>query len=635
MISTKWENHFRFEYLLYLVKESAENPFRQEPAGSFKKKDRIYHRCYWQIRNLEGKNELLRPGDWSLIFQRSSVSVYEKRKKDQRIVICLNQGSTVDLAEVTSERPLGEFFIGRTRQPKEGKIIFSIGAGEGVVLSTHFRYPNRIRKAGILAHVSSLPSPFGIGDMGPECYRFIDFLHQAGQRIWQILPVNPVDEKGSPYAGWSGFGGNIYLISPEILFEKGYLTAEEIETKKTEESHFSFSQIKERKDWLFERAYARFRKEINQQYQNFCEENKEWLRNYGLYCVLKEEFSNEPWQKWPFCYAFRDFQALAEIAERLPERIDYHQFLQYEFQDQWNRVLEKAREKSIVIVGDVSLYVSVDSVDVWSHPELFEINSAGTAEFVAGVPPDYFSDQGQLWEKNPTYRWKENQKTDYHWWQQRIQQCLKRSQLVRLDHFRGFKSYWQIPAQSKSAINGTWKKGPGENFFQSLERKFGSLPLIAEDLGSITNPVEVLKNRFALPGIEVLQFGRWGEKEQILYTGTHDNDTLLGWVKKSKKDPDYQKILRKAKIPATLPSQEIAKKLIRFAYQSDNLWLILPLQDAMGLDDHARMNTPGTTENNWNWRFQKKDLDSALQERLIELVSLGERWTEDLICEDF
>lgn len=634
VILANWENHLQFEYLRYLVQESTKNPFKQEPINAFKKKDRIYHRCYWQIQNLEEKNNLLQPGDWQRIFQKSAVSIYEKRCKEQRIVICLNQGKKEYLAEIESKSPLGELFTGHVHHPIDGKVTFSVRAGEGMILSTHFYYPNRTRKAGILAHISSLPSSFGIGDMGPECYRFIDFLHQTGHRIWQILPLNPVDEKGSPYAGWSGFAGNIYLISPELLAEKGYLTEEEIEAEKTKESDFSFSQVKERKDRLFERAYVRFCKDKKKEYEDFCEENKEWLKNYGLYCILKEKFSNAPWQEWPSPYAFRDFQALDEIAKRLAERINYHQFLQYEFQDQWNQVLQKAKARSILIVGDVPLYVSMDSVDVWSHPELFEINSAGTAEFVAGVPPDYFSDQGQLWEKNPTYRWKENQKTDYRWWQQRIEQCLKRCDLLRLDHFRGFKSYWQIPAQSASAINGTWKKGPGEDFFHSMERRFNSLPFIAEDLGIITSPVEALKNRFALPGIEVLQFGRWGEKEQILYTGTHDNDTLLGWVRKSEKDPDYQKILRRAKISETLSYPEIANELIRFAYQNDNIWMILPLQDALGLDDDARMNTPGTTENNWNWRLKKEDLSPALQERLIEWVRVGNRYPEDLIREE-
>lgn len=634
MIDTTWENHLQFEYLRYLVKESSENPFTEEPTNSFKKKDRIYHRYYWQIRNLEEKNKLLQSVEWQRIFQDSSVSVYEKRQKDQRVIICLNESKKKYLAEIESKNPLGEIFTGHTHHSKDGKVTFSVGAGEGTVLSTHFHYPNRIRKAGILAHITSLPSPFGIGDMGQECYRFIDFLHQVGHRIWQILPLNPVDEKESPYAGWSGFAGNIYLISPEILCEKGYLTTEEIEAEKVEEALISFSEVRERKDRLFEKAYVRFCQERKKEYEDFCKENKEWLKNYALYCVLKEEFSNTSWQEWPPLYSFRDFQALDEIANRLTERIHYHQFLQYEFQEQWNQVLERAKAKSILIVGDVPLYVSMDSVDVWSHPELFEINSAGKAEFVAGVPPDYFSDQGQLWEKNPTYRWKENQKTDYRWWQQRIEQCLKRCDLLRLDHFRGFKSYWQISAQSSSAINGTWKKGPGEDFFQFMERRFGSLPFIAEDLGSITYPVDALKNRFALPGIEVLQFGKWGEKGQILYTGTHDNDTLLGWVQKSENDPDSQKILRKTKVSATLAPQEIAKELIRFAYQSDNIWMILPLQDALGLDDSARMNTPGTTENNWSWRFKKEHLSSVLQKQLIEWVQVGKRCPEDLIRED-
>lgn len=634
MSSTKWENHLHFEHLRYIVEERNDSPFQEKPAGHFKKKDRLYHRCYWQIQNLEKREGFFRRGSWQLIFRKSRVSIYEKRKKDQRMIIGLNQGGKEYLVEVESEDPLGEFFTGRVHHSKDGKVFFSIDPGEGMVLSTHFCYPNRIRKAGILAHVSSLPSPYGIGDMGPGCHQFIDFLHQAGHRIWQILPLNPVDEKGSPYAGWSGFAGNIYLISPEILCEKGYLTVEEIEEEKTKEL-LSFPQIRERKDRLFEKAYSRFCGKENRGYQKFCQENKEWLKNYALYCILKEKFSNTPWQEWPSSYAFRDFQALDEIAEQLSGRVEYHQFLQYEFQDQWNQVLEKARSQSILIIGDVPLYVAMDSVDVWSHPELFELDSAGAAEFVAGVPPDYFSDQGQLWERNPTYRWKESQKTDFRWWKQRIAQCLKRCDLLRLDHFRGFKSYWQIPAGCSSAIYGTWKKGPGEEFFQSMERNFEVLPFVAEDLGSITHPVGALKNRFALPGIEVLQFGRWGEKEQILYTGTHDNDTLLGWVQKSKNNPNYRKVLRKAKIPATLSEEEIAEELLRFTYQSENIWLILPLQDVLGLDDQARMNTPGTTENNWSWRFRKEDLNPALQEKLIELVKWGERCPEDLIDEVF
>lgn len=495
------------------------------------------------------------------------------------------------------------------------------------------------RSCGILLHPTSLPSRYGIGDLGQEAYNFIDFLARSGQKLWQILPLNPPGLGQSPYQCFSAFAGNPLLIAPDKLVEEGLLDqADLVDCPAFDAAQIQFAKVEAFKRALFRKAFNRFKvREKSTSYERFLEENSSWLGDYCLFMAAHEHFAGLPWNRWERPLAWRNPQTLLEYLVRLRDEIDYHSFLQYAFFRQWQALKDYAKGRGIKIIGDLPLYISHHSSDVWVNPQYFELDSSGDMAKVAGVPPDHFTATGQLWG-NPLYRWEEMAQDNYLWWRQRIKTLLNLVDMIRIDHFRGFEAFWEIPGQSLTAVGGKWVKGPGEKFFATIENYLGSLPVIAEDLGHITPEVVKLKEQLGYPGMEILQFTLAGGQEKaflpgyyeencVVYTGTHDNDTLLGWYRKAlAAEPQAKKYLKKYfNLHERSPAGEVCWRLIEFAYSSGADTVVIPLQDLLCLNSEARMNYPGTVEGNWRWRFSRKCLTADLQHRLAELVSRYKR----------
>ncbi|QNB44991.1 4-alpha-glucanotransferase [Thermanaerosceptrum fracticalcis] len=485
------------------------------------------------------------------------------------------------------------------------------------------------RASGILLHPTSLSSKYGIGDMGPEAYKFIDFLKRSKQRLWQVLPLNPVGYGWSPYQSPSAFAGNHLLLSIDILREEGLLTAEDIGSiPPFPEDMVQFPLVAEFKDRLLRKAFAKFNTgEKSPAYEAFREENAYWLEDFVLFMALRRHFGGLAWNSWKRAIAFREKEAILYYQKNLHEEIAYHCFLQFKFFKQWTDLKRYANAQGIKIIGDLPIFISYDSSDTWANPRLFALDDRGNPVKVAGVPPDYFSETGQLWG-NPHYDWAEMEKDDYQWWRKRFEYLLKLADFVRVDHFRGFEAYWEIPAGESTAVNGRWVKGPGEKFFFTIRRYLGELPVIAEDLGVITPEVVELKEKCGFPGMKVLQFlaeeeleRESGEEEIVYYTGTHDNDTLLGWYRK--------KILSQLDSPESGHNEEEkCWEYIELVFCSRAKWAIVPLQDVLCLDNEARMNTPGTVDGNWQWRFREGALTSGLEKRLALLTLKYQRYRE-------
>ena len=470
------------------------------------------------------------------------------------------------------------------------------------------------RGAGILLHPTSLPSKYGVGDLGKEAYKFVDFLAAAGQKVWQILPLGPVGFGYSPYQSPSAFAGNPLLIDIDELLQHEWLTPAEARVAYTSKSSFiDFERVIAFKIKCFKRAWAAFQKtkdtEIKGQFQAFVEEEAYWLDDYALFDAAKKEFKNKAWFQWPEPIRSRDAKALKKLAERLADNVGYAKFVQFIFHKQWHKLHEYAKEKGIQIMGDMPIFISHDSADVWANQKLFDLNADGTAKTVAGVPPDYFSATGQLWG-NPQYDWKAMEQEDYGWWKKRFRNLSKLVDMVRIDHFRGFESYWEVDGKAETAINGHWRKGPGKKFFDIIKQEIGDMEIVAEDLGIITDEVEALRDACGFPGMKVLHFtlhfneqGRLGcvaPENSIVYTGTHDNNTTVGWY-----EHDIDESTRAA-VASLLHKKmdrpkDIAKGLLKFALASEARLAIAPMQDLLGLDERGRMNTPGTVGLNWKW----------------------------------
>ncbi len=497
------------------------------------------------------------------------------------------------------------------------------------------------RECGILLHPTSLPSKYGIGDLGPEAYRFIDFLAAAGQKLWQVLPLNPVGYGESPYSALSAFAGNPILISPDKLIAEGLLDAADIEDLPIfDASKVQFAQVKKYKQSLLYKAFKRFAVlEKPVEYCHFVNRNQYWLDDYCLYMALKKYFNGLPWNEWDQSIAGRDQYALERYREYLHEDIAYHRFLQYVFFNQWMDLKAYARSKGIKIIGDLPIYVSYDSSDTWAQKKYYQLDSDGLPLEVAGVPPDYFSETGQLWG-NPLYNWEVMQNDNFQWWKERFDHLYSIVDIVRIDHFRGFEAYWAVPYGDKTAENGRWVKAPGEQLFKELSRHMGvkGLPVIAEDLGVITSEVRELKEQFNFPGMRILQFAlESGKVEEFspfyhahnlaVYTGTHDNDTMLGWYQKNAaKNPKLKRILKDYfLIDDTMTNQEICWRFIELAYYSFAAAVIIPLQDVLCLGSEARMNYPGTVGGNWQWRFSRESLTDDIAVRLCKLGKLCNR----------
>jgi len=490
------------------------------------------------------------------------------------------------------------------------------------------------RQCGILLHPTSLPSIYGIGDMGKEAYKFVDFLQQSHQTFWQILPLNPVGYGWSPYQGLSAFAGNSLLISIDKLLEEKLLVENEIEEADFPPEKVDFTAVTHYKEKILRKAFQRFEKSSpsERDYFSFLEKNKFWLDDYSLFMALKEHFNGLPWNLWKSSIANRNEKAIKHYEKLLDDRIRYHKFLQYIFFKQWRELKNYANKKGIKIIGDAPIYVAYDSSDVWKERHLFKLDSSGNPIVVAGVPPDYFSKTGQLWG-NPIYRWNKMKQDNYLWWRNRLEKALEVADFVRIDHFRGFEAYWEVPTGEKTAVKGKWVKGPGEDFFKNVEQHLGKLPLIAEDLGFITEEVVQLRKKFGFPGMKVLQFAFEGgegelldalsEKDTVLYTGTHDNDTILGWYENvALKTPRIMKLIKHYfdTEPEKMSEEEICLGFIKIAYSSKAKKVILPLQDILYLDSSARMNVPGSSRGNWQWRFNEGCLDEKQIELLKSLV---------------
>ncbi|MBN1831681.1 MAG: 4-alpha-glucanotransferase [Deltaproteobacteria bacterium] len=491
------------------------------------------------------------------------------------------------------------------------------------------------RRSGILLHLTSLPSAFGIGDMGPSAYRFVDFLAESGQTYWQILPLNPTDSLhgNSPYHSSSAFAFNPLLISPEALIQEGWLLQEDVETlEEFPPRKIDYKSVTAYRNRLFDRAFERFKSRNRvEEYDQFCSANAFWLDDFVLFSALKSHFHGQAWTEWPDELRDRHPDALQSMRKILRKEIEKEAFLQFLCFRQWGHLKDYCNGKQIQIIGDVPIYVVHDSAAVWVYPELFELDGGKRALKVAGVPPDYFSETGQLWGP-PVYRWDILRKEGYHWWVQRIGHNLKLFDFLRIDHFRGFVGYWQVHASEKNAINGEWVKGPGEDFFDVILSHFPDAPIIAEDLGLITPDVHEVMNRFGFPGMKVLLFA-FGQdlptnpyaphnhiENCVVYTGTHDNNTAKGWFEEEASPEERRRLL--SYIGREFTGEEIHWELIRLAMMSVARTVIIPMQDVLGLDGNARMNRPGKKAGNWQWRLLEKELTSSLAERLSEMTHI-------------
>ncbi|MCS7312168.1 MAG: 4-alpha-glucanotransferase [Acidobacteria bacterium] len=494
-------------------------------------------------------------------------------------------------------------------------------------------YIVRRRGSGILLHVTSLPSPFGVGDLGPSAYRFVDFLAEARQSFWQVLPLTPssLGGGGSPYNAMSAFAGNPLLISPERLVEDGWLAPEDLEAPPDLPEHrVDYPKVYALKRGLLERAFERSgRRRRDPDYQWFVEAHATWLEDYALFVALSEHFRNQSWDRWPPPLRDRHPVALDRARRRLGRRVAMEKFWQYLFFRQWQALRAYARERGIQIIGDLPLYVDFHSADVWVHPDLFRLDDQKRPTHVTGVPPDYFSATGQRWG-HPVYRWDVLQQRGYDWWVRRIAHNLSLYDLVRVDHFRGFVAYWEIPAHEPTAVYGHWVEAPAEDFFRTLSRHFPCLPIIAEDLGVITPDVREVMERWGFPGMRVLLFAFGPDmstnpyaphnhvRHCVVYTGTHDNNTVRGWFEQEASDEDRHRLFRY--LGRTVTADEVAWEMVRLAMMSVADRVVIPMQDVLGLGAEARMNTPATTAGNWEWRLPSHRITPELARRLADLT---------------
>ena len=485
------------------------------------------------------------------------------------------------------------------------------------------------RGSGILLHVTSLPAAYGIGDMGPEAYRFVDFLAEARQRYWQMLPLTATDYRYecSPYNCMSAFAGNKYLISPDLMVKHGFLKHTLLKTApRFRRRVVDFAMAAAYKEYLFDKAYARFVKMRRPAgFVRFCNDNRSWLDDYALFVVLKSNFQNAVWTQWPAPIAGRDPYVLRSLRRLLKPAIEREKFIQYIFAKQWGELKKYCKRNKIAVIGDIPIYVDWNSVDVWVHPEMFKLDRNGRPTHVSGVPPDYFSRSGQLWG-NPLYRWPVLAKQKFGWWLERIEHNLRWSHIVRMDHFRGFAAYWQVRAGAKTARRGKWVRVPGARLLMALEKKYSDLPIIAEDLGTITPDVRALMKRFRLPGMRVLLFA-FGEDDPahpylphnhvrncVVYTGTHDNNTVRGWFEQEA-SPEEKRMLS-AYVGMRISARNVHKMFLQMAMGSVANTAIIPMQDLLGLSVKARMNRPATTQGNWQWRLMPGQLAGSIAVRL-------------------
>lgn len=493
------------------------------------------------------------------------------------------------------------------------------------------------RMSGILLHPTSFPSPYGIGDLGTCAYEFIDFLEASGQHLWQILPLTHTGFGDSPYQSFSAFAGQPLLISPEHLLELGLIEEPELSgCPVTDASHIDYGVIIPWKQLIYRLAYERFLNlgeegdSLKKEFYDFCDVHRFWLDDYALFMACKDKNGGKSWLEWDDEYRLATDETKQMLMEELHEQAGYYQFLQFLFFTEWKALKTYANEHGVKIIGDIPIFVSMDSADVWANRHLFQLDTKGYPLAVAGVPPDYFSATGQLWG-NPLYDWEAHEREGFAWWISRIRCQLSNLDILRIDHFRGFEAYWSVPYGEETAINGKWIKSPGEALFSAVQRTLGeNLPIIAEDLGIITDEVTALREKFNFPGMKILQFAfestgegdylphQFTSPQCVCYTGTHDNDTTCGWYRTL--SPQCRKKLQR--YTNTEPDRDISRSMIRLCMSSIAAYAICPLQDILAIGSEGRMNTPGVAAGNWSWRYEKGALTPALAEEIKELAIL-------------
>jgi 4-alpha-glucanotransferase len=503
---------------------------------------------------------------------------------------------------------------------------------------------NPSRSSGILLHPTSLPGRLGIGDLGVEAYRFADFLAETKQRLWQMLPLGPTDESNSPYQCLSVFAGNPLLISLETLVKQQFLNPADLRDAPIfPERYVDYNAVIDFKMRLLRKSFTLFEKSAapaqRDEFESFCLSKASWLDDYALYIALSETHDCAAWNLWEKDIRTRNPEAVKRWSRKLAREIRYHKYQQYQFFRQWARLRKYCHDRGIRLIGDMPIFIALDSATVWLYPEMFYLDARGRPTVVAGVPPDYFSETGQLWG-NPLYRWDVMARDGYSWWIERFRATYSLVDIIRLDHFRGFERYWEIPAGHTTARKGCWVLGPGAALFKAIKKALGDVPIIAEDLGLITPEVDALRERLGFPGMRVLQFAFGDDPKAddyrphnyprncVVYTGTHDNNTTIGWFKEEVLDDTTQsRKVRESERHLALKymgsdGREVNWDFIRLALMSVADTAIIPLQDVLGLGSEARMNRPGTTEGNWIWRFRSKMLTREIKNRLREMTTL-------------
>lgn len=492
------------------------------------------------------------------------------------------------------------------------------------------------RGAGLLMPISSLPSSYGIGTLGKEAYQFVDYLKKAGQIYWQVLPVGPTSYGDSPYQSFSAFAGNPYFIDLDYLAEEGLLTKKDIEQYPwgDNEEYIDYAVIYESRFKVLHQAYARSRHKSSGEYKDFVKENAYWLEDYSMYMAVKAHFDNNEWLKWDEDIKMRTPEAMKKYTELLGDEIDFWKFCQFKFFEQWNKIRTYANENGIEIIGDIPLYIALDSADVWANKELFELDEDVKPVNVAGVPPDAFSEDGQLWG-NPLYNWKKMEETDFAWWKLRMSSNSRLYDIIRIDHFIGVVKYYSIPAECTNAKQGEWRKGPGEKLVDAINSAIGDAKIIAEDLGVSMQEVKDVLAYSGYPGMKIVQFAFGGGTDNehlphnynpnmVVYGGTHDNETVVGYFSAQtaaelKYAFDYMGITQKS---------QIADAVLRMAYASVASIAVFQVQDILGLGNEARMNVPSTVGNNWKWRMRAGALNEKHAQKLYELAQLYGRLPE-------
>lgn len=489
-----------------------------------------------------------------------------------------------------------------------------------------------MRTSGILLPIASLPGPYGIGCFSKNAYEFVDQLKAGGQRYWQILPLGPTGYGDSPYQSFSTFAGNPYFIDLTALIEEGVITEEECKQYNFGESsrYIDYEKLYLSRFLILRKAFERSNSCANKAFIRFCEENGDWLEDYALYMVIKNHYKGKSWCEWEEDIRLRKPEAIAEYQVEFAEDILFYQYQQYLFDCQWSKLKQYANEQGIKIVGDIPIYVAFDSADTWANPELFQLDEERMPTAVAGCPPDGFSATGQLWG-NPLYNWEYHKKTGYEWWMKRIKYSYNLYDVIRIDHFRGFDEYYSIPYGDKTAEFGTWLPGPGYDIFQKLNKKLGNMDIIAEDLGYLTNTVRALVKNSGYPGMKVLQFAFDSREESdylphnydhncVVYTGTHDNNTVVGWFKTISKED--RELALEYLGRRTMKNDDIAWEIIRLAQASVAEICIVPIQDYLKLDESARINEPSTVGKNWKWRLYEGEIEEQMLAQMRRITKL-------------